>query len=783
MPGKFVQPMANLSIRKKFYGLFALMLLVVLASGWIIMSSLDSASKDTEITKALGGQRMLTQAMAKSVLGYAFSKSRKKTIEQQIHSLDNYVTQMRSTYTQYVVKAAKKSGLGLSMDPDAETHPTVPFPATFTRKVNEKVASNNGIEIDILSANPVNPQKGLKTAIDREANRFLNSNPKGIFSRVYEDKGRLNMVLYTADRATVKACASCHSAMMGRTFQLGDILGIRKYELQFANNPGVGRAELNATLDEYNTAKTVFEKTLNAVKSGGDYPSDLTLKNFKTMEAIDDPRIQESIRTNEEEFLGFVGFVDTMLNSEVNSDLYRQAKTDILLQSNKLREVSSELVNIFSKIAERNQKNIRWAVNVSSLVILFFLFAIGYFLTRAVIRPIVKISRALERASRGDLNQERLAEKSNDEVGVLSQSSNRLLGNLQVFITQTENILSGNLKNIDHSLRGDFKTSLDSMMNLAEKERKQVDSILEVVDAAAQGDLTRDISVKGDDALGKVGEGLTKFFGDLRESVQSININALALAGASEQMTAVSEKMATTAEETSAQAGAVSTASEQVGKNVDTVATSSEEMNASIQEIARNVNEAAEVSSKAVAMSKKTNDTIAELGKSGNEIGNVIKVITSIAEQTNLLALNATIEAARAGEAGKGFAVVANEVKELASQTAQATEDIGNKIMDIQNKTSESVEAIGEITNIINKINEISNTIASSVEEQSATTAEIGRNVVEAAKGTGEISTNITGVAESAADTAQGASENQKGAVELANTAAELQKLVARFKI
>lgn len=442
--------------------------------------------------------------------------------------------------------------------------------------------------------------------------------------------------------------------------------------------------------------------------------------------------------------------------------------------------------------------NFLWMLLVIGLV---FCTVLGFFVTRAISLPINKITDLSQGITDGNLKQEQLQISSNDEIGVLASNFNNMMDVLQRFIQHTEEILQGKAETETFGLKGDFEDSLGSMLDMSRRERDQqeaqarkereeneillskVDSILEVVDAAADGDLTQQIKVKGEDALGKMGGRLQTFFTDLRESIKTINENALSLAGSSEQMTTVSEKMATTAEETSAQAGAVSSASEQVGKNVENVATSSEELNSSIQEIARNVNEAAEVTSKAVVMSKKTNDTIAELGKSGNEIGNVIKVITSIAEQTNLLALNATIEAARAGEAGKGFAVVANEVKELASQTAQATEDIGQKISDIQNKTSESVESIGEITEIITKINEISNTIASSVEEQSATTAEIGRNVNEAAKGSGEIANNITGVAEAAADTAQGASENQKGAVELANTAAELQKLVARFKI
>jgi methyl-accepting chemotaxis protein len=173
---------------------------------------------------------------------------------------------------------------------------------------------------------------------------------------------------------------------------------------------------------------------------------------------------------------------------------------------------------------------------------------------------------------------------------------------------------------------------------------------------------------------------------------------------------------------------------------------------------------------------------VGRLGDSSAEIGQVIKVINSIAEQTNLLALNATIEAARAGEAGKGFAVVANEVKELAKQTGKATEDISHKIRAIQESSHEAVQAIGEIGKVINQINDISNTIASAVEEQSATTNEISRNVAEAAKGVDEITQNVTGVAEAAKSTASGASDTQTAAAELSRMAAELQGLVGQFK-
>jgi methyl-accepting chemotaxis protein len=265
--------------------------------------------------------------------------------------------------------------------------------------------------------------------------------------------------------------------------------------------------------------------------------------------------------------------------------------------------------------------------------------------------------------------------------------------------------------------------------------------------------------------------------------MSAIARNAQALASSSEQLTSSSQMMAANSEETSAQAGSVSAAAEQVSKSVQTVAASADEMTASIKEIARNAHEAARVATSAVRVAEVTSGTISKLGDSSIEIGKVVKVITSIAEQTNLLALNATIEAARAGEAGKGFAVVANEVKELAKETAKATEDISRKIDAIQGDTTEAVKAIKDIRGIIGQVNDISTTIASAVEEQTATTNEIGRSVTEAAQGATDIARNITGVAESARKTAIGATQTQAAAGALSQMAGELQHMVTQFKI
>jgi methyl-accepting chemotaxis protein len=250
------------------------------------------------------------------------------------------------------------------------------------------------------------------------------------------------------------------------------------------------------------------------------------------------------------------------------------------------------------------------------------------------------------------------------------------------------------------------------------------------------------------------------------------------LGSSSEEMAAVSSQVGAAAEETATQANVVAAAGEQVSHNVQTVATAVEEMSASVREIAHSSGEASRVAAQAVQTAAETNEQVERLGASSAEIGQVIEVITSIAEQTNLLALNATIEAARAGEAGKGFAVVAGEVKELAKQTATATEEISRRIASIQAETGQAVTSIGEISEVIGRIADMQNTIASAVEEQTATTNEISRNVNEAARGSAQIAENITSVAEAAGDTAQGASRTQAAAAELREVANGLQALV-----
>ncbi|MGZ4475375.1 MAG: methyl-accepting chemotaxis protein [Nocardioides sp.] len=316
----------------------------------------------------------------------------------------------------------------------------------------------------------------------------------------------------------------------------------------------------------------------------------------------------------------------------------------------------------------------------------------------------------------------------------------------------------------------------------AADDARRVGIMLTYAQALAAGDLTTDLDVDGHDALGQVADALRQLAAALRDSISEIGQTSTSMAAAAEELTTVSSDMSRGTGHASDLAGNVSAAAEQVSANVASVATAAEEMSSSIREIARNATDASSVAAEAVIVATDARTTVDSLGVSSAQIGQVIKVITSIAEQTNLLALNATIEAARAGDAGKGFAVVANEVKELAAETAKATQEIGERIEAIQGDTTSAVEAITRITSVIGQINDITGTIASAVEEQTATTNAIARSVTEAANGAHGIAADITQVASATTQAQSGAQGTSAAASELSGMAVTLDRLVGAFR-
>jgi methyl-accepting chemotaxis protein len=317
---------------------------------------------------------------------------------------------------------------------------------------------------------------------------------------------------------------------------------------------------------------------------------------------------------------------------------------------------------------------------------------------------------------------------------------------------------------------------------LARSILRPVRRVGDVVSALSRGDLTARTGITSKDEVGVMAAELDAALGNLSSAMERMSAHADTLAGAATELAATSSEIAGAARESSSQTNTAAAEADEISRNVQTVAAGGEEMGLSIREISQNTNQAAQIAAQAVNEAALATSSMERLGESSAEIGNVIKLITSIAEQTNLLALNATIEAARAGDAGKGFAVVASEVKDLAQETARATEDIGARVAAIQSDTSGTVEVIQRISEVIARINDYQTTIASAVEEQTATTAEMSRSIAEVATGATRIAGSISGMARTSSTSLEGVDQTSQASSEVARTAEELRGLVSSFR-
>ena len=306
------------------------------------------------------------------------------------------------------------------------------------------------------------------------------------------------------------------------------------------------------------------------------------------------------------------------------------------------------------------------------------------------------------------------------------------------------------------------------------------DRMVEIADG--DGDLTQRVSITRDDEAGQLAGAFNRFVDKVATTIRGIAESTGRLTTAAQDLNGVSAQLQAGAADAADRAVSARATSEQVNSGVQSIAAGAEQMSASITEIASNATQAAQVASQAMTVAQRTNDQVAELGTASAEVGEVVRLINSIAEQTNLLALNATIEAARAGEMGKGFAVVASEVKDLAQETAKATEQITTRITAIQVSSASAAEAIGEIAHVIDRISDYTTTIASAVEQQTATTAEMSRTVSDAAADSSHVAASITGVADMAASTAGVAATTQQAAADLTALAADLTGLVRAFR-
>lgn len=382
--------------------------------------------------------------------------------------------------------------------------------------------------------------------------------------------------------------------------------------------------------------------------------------------------------------------------------------------------------------ASASATQVKTVALVASLAIAALAALCGTVIITALTRQLKTVTAAASQIAAGNLSVEPLPAHDRDSLGKLAMSFNEMTAVLGSVEAQAHQIAAGNIT-ANQQVPGDLGRAFDAM----------TDSLSTMID--------------------------------------QLSNSSGQLSTAANGLTTIAARVSDGAGKTVAEATSASSAGADVSTRVATVAAAIEQMNSSIHEVSTSAAQAAAVATEAVEIAGQTSQTIAKLGESSEEIDNVITVIQTIAEQTNLLALNATIEAARAGEAGKGFAVVASEVKDLAVQTAEATHEISNRIVAIQGDATDAVEANSRISETIDRINEISTTIASAVEEQSVTTAEIGRNVEEAATSSEGIAASIADVATAADDTRESIEDTRSAADELSRMADELGELVGHY--
>jgi PAS domain S-box-containing protein len=359
---------------------YFLVIVSIFSSGWVMLKALEEAKDDAQLINALGRQRMLSQQMAKSILGYALAKSSFESIQVRIDTLNSYITNMRKVYTEVMLSASDKGDVTLSRQPNLDPHASFPYPATFTRLVNEEFKDSTGFSLDIISEYPINSDKKLRSKQDRDAYTVIKNNPKKIFSSFVEKSGGLDLLFYTGDIATTKQCLPCHSLGEVEERKVGDILGVRKFVVHFSDNFSLGKKELDPSLEDYAASLSLFKRTISAVKSGGSYLANIKTNRDRFIDPVSDRDAQKKIVEIEQVLNLFMESVRDLISANVNSEGYRNSRNEILGLSNQIRDLSDDLVVIVQNIANNNQQQVYLSAIFMGLVILLTTMMSAFFL-------------------------------------------------------------------------------------------------------------------------------------------------------------------------------------------------------------------------------------------------------------------------------------------------------------------------------------------------------------------------------------------------------------------
>lgn len=515
-----------MTIRTTFANVLLVIMLVVFGSSVFVLQVLGRAKDDADIINALGRQRMLSQSMGKSVLGFTLGKSVLGNIERNILEFDKYVTAMRKVYTEVVVTEAAKANVDLTMSLGENSHPYLPFPATFTRLINSEYSAASPTNISIISENPINPEQGLETEIDFQANAFLKKNPDRTYYAAKEESGKLVLNYYTADIATVEDCATCHEDLEGRQYRLGDLLGIRRYEILFSENPAAAHSALHPNLDEYREAETVFSSTLLAAKNGGVYPADGNSDAFKETKAIDDPAMQAKIVEIERALTQFKHSVELIDLSETGGLSRYKLIEELMALSNDLLRLSEQLVSQYTAIANNKQEMVYVSVILSLLFVsLASLFMYFFFYSR-VVRPLGEMTKYMTDLANGDTQSTVPCCKHKDEVGEISNA-------VEVFrLTAIEREKAeAKLKEAIGKAEEANKTKSDFLANMSHELRTPLNAIIGFSNAMQEGVFGSIDNEKYKEYINNIhdsGEHLLELIGDILD-LSKVEANALKL--------------------------------------------------------------------------------------------------------------------------------------------------------------------------------------------------------------------------------------------------------------
>ncbi len=486
------------------------------------------------------------------------------------------------------------------------------------------------------------------------------------------------------------------------------------------------------------------------------------------------------------------------IESELNGEFY-QVAVPVTMGRNNERIGTLMLVWDFSGIAAGIQAELLKQALIAALALLVLLLVLWRVNWLSVGLPLRIITAQMLRLAAGDTSVNIAGLARRDEIGSIASAVNIFKRDalaavqtqeLKRLAQQEADVQKERVRQAEAEAQAERLRQLEAENQRVEEEarqavqlRQRIERLLEAVDRAAQGDFTHGIDTGPvDDDLARIARALANLFADLNDSFVDINHSAHGLSSASGMLASLSATIMANVEENSLQISGVNEVTSHVSASMESVASATEQVSASIRQIAAHAGDAASVAARAVTLAENTDNSMRQLAESSAGIGSVIKVITSIAEQTNLLALNATIEAARAGEAGKGFAVVANEVKELAKETARATEEIEQRIASIQTDAGQAVGAIGDINVIVRQISETQGDIAESVEEQTSATREISRKIQEATMGNVEISDVVINVSDQSRAGQSTALEINTAAQQLRAMAVSLEDMLTRFQ-